>query len=96
MTHEIKIHSTYASEHLRGVKDWELRKNDRDYKEGDTVKFIVVTERNEPTGMVYTREITNVFHGGVYGLQDGFCIFSIKQYCFIDFITCYDAIKVSF
>ena len=79
MEHEIKILSTYASEHLRGVKDWELRKNDRNYKEGDFVKFVVVTERNDPTGMVYKRKITNVFHGGVYGLKDGFCIFSISS-----------------
>jgi len=79
MTHEIKIHSTYANEHLRGVKDWELRKNDRDYKEDDFINFTVVTERNNPTGMTYKRKITNVFHGGVYGLQDGFCILSISS-----------------
>ena len=78
MTHKIKIHRTYASEHLRGVKYWELRKNDRDYKEGDFLNFTVVTERNNPTGMTYKRKITNVFHGGVYGLQEGFCILSIS------------------
>ncbi|NKI28243.1 DUF3850 domain-containing protein [Arenibacter sp. 6A1] len=79
MDHKIKILADYASKHLRGVKPWELRKNDRNYKEGDFITFVVVTNRNTPTGMTYRRKIIDVFEGGVYGLQDGFCILTISN-----------------
>lgn len=77
MTHEIKIHEKYAREHLRGTKPWELRKNDRDYRIGDYIEFTIVDAYNKPTGYNYTRKIIDVFHGGVYGLQNGFCIITL-------------------
>tara|TARA_R110002167_G_scaffold362821_1_gene582399 strand:+ start:76 stop:312 length:237 start_codon:yes stop_codon:yes gene_type:complete len=78
MKHEIKILDTYASEHLKGIKPWELRKNDRNYKQNDTIEFTVVDYANTPTGVKYLRKIKYLYEGGVYGLQDGFCIMTIQ------------------
>ncbi|WP_323027976.1 DUF3850 domain-containing protein [Gelidibacter japonicus] len=77
MIHKIKIHEKDAKEHLRGVKPWELRKNDRNYQIGDDIEFTIVDAYNKPTGHIYTRRIIDVFHGGVYGLQNGFCIITL-------------------
>ena len=37
--HELKIHPKYYSELKSGNKTFEIRKNDRDFQEGDEVKF---------------------------------------------------------
>ncbi|MDD7913756.1 DUF3850 domain-containing protein, partial [Polaribacter ponticola] len=67
MEHKIKILEKYASEHLKGIKPWELRKNDRNYKVGDTIEFEIVDEAGKRNGIKYLRLITNILHGGVYG-----------------------------
>jgi len=77
MEHEIKILEQFAEEHLNGKKSWELRRNDRNYKVGDTITFIIVNRHNKPTGKHYKRKITYLFEGGMYGLEKGFCIFSV-------------------
>ena len=79
MEHELKILPTYASMHLRGVKPWELRKNDRDFKEGDYITFIVMYKGKEPTGMKYRRKIIDVFNGGAYGLDKEYCIITLSS-----------------
>jgi len=79
MEHELKILETYASMHFRGVKPWELRVNDRDYKEGDCITFIVISKGKEPTGVRYRRKIINVFKGGAYGLDENYCIITLSS-----------------
>lgn len=78
MIHEIKIQANYASKHFRNLKPWELRKNDRNYKTGDQLRFTVIDSFNNPTGMIYSREVTYVHNGGAYGLEEGYCILTIK------------------
>ncbi len=80
MEHNVKILATHASEHLRGVKPWELRKNDRNYSEGDQMNFTVITDLSKaPTGTVYSRKITHVLKGGVFGLDKDHCILTITE-----------------
>ena len=78
MEHKIKIIEQFAEEHLSGKKPWELRENDRNYKVGDTIIFTIVDRYYKPIGKHYKREITYLFEGGMYGLEKGFCIFTIK------------------
>ena len=70
-THHLKIKYEYAQLQFRGLKDWELRKNDRDFKAGDTIIFSVLE-----FGFMYSRKITNVFDD--FGLQKGYAILSLK------------------
>ena len=79
MEHEVKILEQYANRNNEGEKPWELRKNDRDYKVGDWIRFhIIDDETNELTGFSYRRKITYLFEGGEYGLGKGFCIMTVK------------------
>jgi hypothetical protein len=78
--HELKILVRYADLHLTNKKNWELRKNDRDFKAGDKIKFTIVSNI---TGLPmynsgYERTIDFVFEGGEYGLEKGYCILSIS------------------
>ena len=78
--HELKILVQYADLHLTNKKNWELRKNDRNFKTGDIIKFTIVSNI---TGLPmynsgYERTIDFVFEGGEYGLEKGYCILSIS------------------
>ena len=79
MEHEVKILEQYANRNHEGKKPWELRKNDRNYKVGDWIRFhIIDDETKEPTGFSYRRKITYLFEGGEYGLEKGFCIMTVE------------------
>lgn len=45
--HELKIKHEYLIEVATGKKTFELRKNDRDYKVGDLIRFIEVEEKEK-------------------------------------------------
>ena len=78
-THRLKIWPEFFQLINEGKKDWELRKNDRGYIEGD---YLELWEYVPETG--YTEEhivvrVTHVFKGGKFGLEEGYCIMSIKR-----------------
>lgn len=74
--HNLKILPQYFNEVINGNKKFEIRKNDRDFKEGDKVKL------REFNGVAYTgrcikAKIGYVLYGGNYGLEKEYCIFSL-------------------
>lgn len=80
-THNIKILKEYADAIASGEKTFEIRLNDRNYDEGDIIKF----EVRDTKGVIYgahpiTRnkyQITYVLSG--WGLEKGYVVFSIKE-----------------
>ena len=77
--HAIKIKEKYFKAVLSGEKTFEIRKNDRDYQVGDIIHFVPV---DDECGMIIPHDpnayrITYVFHGGEYGLEEGYCVFGI-------------------
>ncbi|MES2813225.1 MAG: DUF3850 domain-containing protein [Bacteroidota bacterium] len=78
--HELKILAEYAELHLMNKKNWELRKNDRNFKAGDKVNFKIIRSENKECLYFgeYERNIDFVFEGGKYGLEKGYCILSIS------------------
>lgn len=81
MEHKLKIKAKYAVDVLWGRKTFEIRKNDRDYKVGDTIVFQVLDENN--TDVTETLDmpkyvISYIFNGGEYGLDKDYCVFSIR------------------
>lgn len=72
--HRIKILPEYLEAVYMGIKKFECRKNDRDYKVGDLV------ELEEWTGGIYTGrkaivQISYVLTDTKYGLRPGYCVF---------------------
>ena len=87
--HELKINHEYLVDITIGTKTFELRKNDRDYQEGDLIRFIDIGEddtittkcRYEPNideNTLYriTYVLKNVEK---YGLDKDYCILAIKK-----------------
>ncbi len=65
--HELKIKSKYMEAIALGRKNFELRKNDRDYQEGDLIKFNVVDNKEQ----IFTNNYSFSYeHKGTYFHKD--------------------------
>jgi len=78
MRHELKIAPKYFVGVDRGVKKFEIRKDDRPFKTGDTLWLREYKFPGEYTGLWVCALVTDVFRDPGFGLQDGYCIMSIE------------------
>lgn len=79
MTHELKCWDEFMMDVATGTKPFEVRKNDRDFKEGDTL--ILKGWNNyfsEYTKGVIEAEVTYILNGGAWGIEQGYVIMGIK------------------
>lgn len=75
--HDVKLGTTFFDDVKTGHKTFELRKNDRGYKEGDT---IVLHEYKDgtTTGRTITKKIVYMLEDFT-GLEDGYCILGLGE-----------------
>lgn len=80
MEHNLKIWSEYFLLILSGEKKFEIRKNDRNFKVGDT---LILREWNNTlsdyTGAFLTAKIKYILYGGQFGIEEGYCVMSIEK-----------------
>lgn len=86
--HELKTWPKYFKQVRAGIKTFELRKFDRDYKVGDILKLkeyrftdpgnLSVGEYSGDEIKVEVTSIITSEEGSVFGLADGYCIMSIQ------------------
>lgn len=62
-----------------GSKRFEYRKDDRPYDVGVTVKQEEWNPDTEYTGDYLYHDITWIIRGGVFGIPEGYCIFSVTE-----------------
>ena len=77
-THELKILPKYFGDVADGAKNFEIRRNDRDFEVGD---ILILKEywRGAYTGREVTREIEYIYQGdGSYGLSPEFSILGMR------------------
>lgn len=80
-THRLKTWDIYFQPILEGKKRFELRKNDRNFKEGDRLKLEEVSYKN-PTkysGRSCTVDVDYILHGDESWLNEDYCIMSITK-----------------
>lgn len=79
MEHKLKILPEYFEAVACGDKNFELRKDDREFSVGDMVCLEEWSPAEKKyTGRCVTRSITYILRNALeYGLADGFCIISI-------------------
>lgn len=75
--HDVKLGATFFEDVKTGRKTFELRKNDRGYKEGD---IIVLHEYKDgaTTGRTITKKIVYMLEDFT-GLEDGYCILGLGE-----------------
>ena len=79
-THDIKIASSYYEDIISGKKKFELRKNDRGYKVGDSLKMLEFAD-GKHTGRTIDADIIYMLEDYT-GLEEGYCILGIDAKVF--------------
>jgi hypothetical protein len=75
MIHHLKIKKEYFMLQLKGDKNYELRKDDRDFQTGDILVLQLIDNNSQLTGDEIDVVITSVLRNcEEYGLQKGFAI----------------------
>ena len=78
MTHNLKILKPYFEAVAAGNKTFELRKDDRPYRTGDTLILNEIGAGNEPTGRVIKKKVGCILRDcPECGLFRGYCILSL-------------------
>ena len=75
--HELKIETQYYQAVEAGLKTFELRVNDRDFKVGDTVSLIEVAGGVITGARLREKEIKYILYGGQFGLPETHCILQL-------------------
>ncbi len=79
MVHELKTWDEFMIDVAYGIKPFEVRKNDRNFQQHDTLLLQGWRKASEQfTGRVIEAEVTYILHGGQFGIEDGFCVMGIK------------------
>ena len=74
--HQIEIEARYFGDVCAGRKAFELRKNDRGYRVGDTLEMLEYKD-GKYTERAVRAEITFILEGHT-GLKEGYCILGIE------------------
>ncbi|GHV18233.1 hypothetical protein FACS189425_06430 [Clostridia bacterium] len=77
--HNLKILPKFFEPIRNGAKPFELRKNDRDYKVGDTVRLWECDPDEEYSGLVISAKITYILPGGDYGIHADYCVLGLSK-----------------
>lgn len=78
-THRLKTINPHYLDIALGVKTFEVRFNDRDFKTGD----ILILEEYDPeadacTGNSITARVLHILNGGQFGIEPGYVVMSLK------------------
>lgn len=79
MTHELKILPQFFEAVLSGAKTFEVRKDDRPYKVGDTL-VLKETAAHGFSGREKAAKVTYILRDNNY-VKEGFCIMGIRINC---------------
>lgn len=77
--HELKIYPKYFEEVLKENKNFEIRKNDRNFQLGDKI-LLREWDNIKYTGRTISAEITYVLSDSFVGLTDGYVGLGIRIY----------------
>ena len=78
--HYIKCETNYYQQTEQSLKNYEVRKNDRDYKVGDFVYLQEIVGKTCTGREINGRKIISILHDYEFkGLKDGYCIFELEK-----------------
>ena len=78
--HELKVWPEFFNAINRGDKTFEVRMNDRDFKQGD---YLTLREWNPDTGLftgrLLVRYVTYIMDGNDIGIKCGYVVMGLRQ-----------------
>ena len=77
--HKLKLNAAYYDDSASGIKTFEIRKNDRDFKVGDILEYVwsSLEGRGAYTGAVHWKVITYILNDKEY-LHDGYVCLAVS------------------
>lgn len=79
MIQVLKTWPEHFSDVVRGIKDFEVRKNDRNFQIGDHIVLCeYIPEDNNFTGKTCHKTVKHILHGGQFGIEKGYCVLGLK------------------
>ena len=79
-THELKSWLTFFEAVISGRKLFEVRKNDRDFREGDVLHMREYDPDTGYTGRYVRARVTYLMKGPILGLAEGWAVMSIHVF----------------
>ena len=77
-THKLKTLTSHFQAVEKGIKKFEVRKNDRNFHVGDFLELIeIVGPDSIETGRRMKCRIDYIMHGPLFGIKEGYCVMSI-------------------
>lgn len=76
MEHRLKIQKQYFQPVVKGIKKFEIRKNDRNFKVGDTVVLEEIDSAKQFTGNCFSARITYITD---YQQKDNYVVFGLGR-----------------
>ena len=77
--HELKLINPYFEHVWNGLKDFEVRKNDRAYQVGDRLKLIEHVESTNNRPRYIMKDVKYILKGGQYGIDSDYVILGLKD-----------------
>lgn len=78
--HDLKVWPVFFEAICRGEKNFEARKDDRDFQIGDTLLLKEWEPVNgDYTGRTTRRTISFILPGGKFGVEQGYCIIGLRE-----------------
>lgn len=76
MIHELKLQQPFFNDVFYNKKEFEVRKNDRNFKVGDRLKLIEYPS-NKPRFVL--KDVKYILEGGQYGIEKGYVVLGLKE-----------------
>jgi len=77
--HQLKLVNPYFEDVWSGLKDFEVRYNDRDFKVGDRLMLIEHGEDKKYQPRHLYKDIKYILYGGQYGISQDYVILGLKD-----------------
>ena len=77
--HELKLQQPFFDDVYYNRKDFEVRKDDRDFKIGDRLKLIEYPSENPKYVL---KDIKYILEGGQHGIESGYVVLGLKDVSF--------------
>lgn len=76
--HKLKTLQPFFEDVFNNVKEFEVRKNDRDFEVGDRLQLIEHGDNIERPRYVL-KDIKYILFGGQYGISEGYVVLGLKE-----------------
>lgn len=77
IVHKLKLQQPFFDDMYFYEKNFEVRKDDRDFKIGDILKLV---EYPSEKPKFFLREITYILRGGDFGIKRGYVVLGLKNF----------------